>query len=325
MHVTPISMMNLQEKIKSTFLGVALGDALGVPVEFVSRDELKLNPVNSMKGNGTHNVPVGVWSDDSSLSFCLAESLINGYNLSDIASKMSNWYQKGYWTATGEVFDIGMTTLDAVIRLIDGASPHHSGDDNEWSNGNGALMRISPLIFFLYNSSLEEKSRIVKEVGAITHAHIRSVLSCYFFLEFGIALVSSGDKNSALIQARQYLEKSIRENDLNTRDKNEFQRILLADFTSTHEREILSGGYVIHTIEASLWCFLCTENPKEALLKAVNLGGDTDTVASITGALCGLYYDLQDFPTDWVNCIALKDEILDLADRFCASLNTLDQ
>src|ERR1700759_2325932 len=102
--------MTLAERIEGCFLGLAVGDALGVPVEFESRESLRLDPVTGMRGYGTWNQPAGTWSDDSSLTFCTAESLCNGYDLEDIGKNFVKWMTEGYWTAHNNVFDIGGTT-----------------------------------------------------------------------------------------------------------------------------------------------------------------------------------------------------------------------
>ena len=135
------TLMN-QNVVRSGLLGVAVGDALGVPVEFTGRPELRDNPVHGMRGMGTHLQPPGTWSDDSSLTFCLAESLTGGYDLEDIAGRLCRWLDESYWTARGEVFDVGRTTARAIHALGRGAPPTEAGGRGEWSNGNGSLMRI---------------------------------------------------------------------------------------------------------------------------------------------------------------------------------------
>ena len=113
--VIDINMKNIEiDDIKSVLFGVAVGDALGVPVEFKSRQTLQQNPVTDMMGYGTYNQPAGTFSDDSSLTFCLAESLTEGFDLNVIAQKFVAWARDGYWTAGGDVFDIGGATSNAI-------------------------------------------------------------------------------------------------------------------------------------------------------------------------------------------------------------------
>lgn len=171
----------MKDKVQGCFLGLAVGDALGVPVEFRSREFLGQNPVRQMLGYGAWNQPPGTWSDDSSMTFCLAESLVEAYNLQDVASRFVRWYKEGYWGAHHKLFDIGGTTRLALARVAAGEDPMVSGEYGEESNGNGSLMRIAPAS--LYFSDLPAKAFFdkIKEVSSVTHAHFRSVFSCFIF------------------------------------------------------------------------------------------------------------------------------------------------
>ena len=175
---------------KDILLGTAIGDALGVPVEFEYRQELEKNPVIGMREYGTHNQPKGTWSDDSSLALCLAESLCNGYNLNDIADKFIRWYYDGYCTPYGRVFDIGITTARAISNLQNGCKPELAGMDRERDNGNGSLMRILPLVPYIINMEEEDRFRIIGEVSSLTHRHPRSILACISLCEFAIQYIN---------------------------------------------------------------------------------------------------------------------------------------
>ena len=178
-------------KIKSVLLGVAVGDAVGVPFEFYSRANMLENPATNMVGHGTYSQPAGTFSDDSSLTFCLAEALSAGYDLQEIANNFIMWVEEGYWTAHGEVFDIGIATEEAIENLMNGVYPEMSGGDDEYSNGNGSLMRIAPLLFYLLDKPIQERFEVTKLVSGITHRHIRSVMACFFYLEFARCLVGA--------------------------------------------------------------------------------------------------------------------------------------
>lgn len=171
------------ENVAAALFGVAVGDALGVPVEFRGRKYLKEDPVTDMRAYGTHRQPAGTWSDDSSLTFCLAEMLCGGYDLQNLGNRFINWYRHAYWTPHGNVFDIGMTTRTAINRLEDGVEPKNAGPWGEQDNGNGALMRILPLLFHLHDKPLEERFAKTRDVASVTHGHIRSTLCCFFYLE----------------------------------------------------------------------------------------------------------------------------------------------
>lgn len=192
----------LLEHIEGGILGLAIGDALGVPVEFQSRESLKNNPVVGMRAYGSHRQPLGTWSDDSSLAFCLAESLTEGYDLRDLSNRFVNWYNYNYWTPHGHVFDIGITTSRAIHQLELGIEPTKAGGRDESSNGNGSLMRILPLLFFIHNKPIEERFAIIKDVSSLTHGHIRSVIACFYYLEFARLLLQNVEKFKAFTETK---------------------------------------------------------------------------------------------------------------------------
>ena len=182
--------MKKYNKIQDALLGIAVGDALGVPFEFNTTDQMKKNPAKDMIGYGTNNQAPGTWSDDSSMMLCLLESLTKKYDVEDIGQTFVKWYQHGYWGAHHTLFDIGNTTRDSLDRIIKGTSTDLSGNFFEESNGNGSLMRTLPLAFFLKDETdIEELYKKVKEVSSITHAHFRSNFSCFIYIIFAIELL----------------------------------------------------------------------------------------------------------------------------------------
>ena len=311
--------MNKNKSI-DILLGVAIGDALGVPVEFKNRNYLKENPIIDMIGFGTHNQPAGTWSDDSSLTFCLTEALIEGYTIEKSANNLLKWYTENYWTADGDVFDIGNTTLKVIIKLKNGVSANESGLTTEQSNGNGSLMRMSPLIIYLQNQPIETRFKIIKEESSITHAHIVSVIACFYFVEFGIGLLNGKEKFEVYKELQKTIPDFLRTQSISEKEIKYFERLLVNNINEDDEEVIFSTGYVIYTLTASIWCILTTNSFKEAVLKAVNLGEDTDTTASVVGALAGLVYGQSQMPEKWINTIKRKDDIIDLGNRLFNSM-----
>lgn len=167
---------------KDILLGVAVGDALGVPVEFKSRQTIAQNPVTDMTGFGTYNLPAGTFSDDSSLAFCLAEALTQEFSLQKIGNNFVAWLNQNYWTPRGSVFDVGIATSQAIKRLQSGCSPELAGGMDISDNGNGSLMRILPLLIYIKNKELVDRYKITKEVSSITHGHIRCIIACFYYL-----------------------------------------------------------------------------------------------------------------------------------------------
>ncbi len=306
----------MKNKIESALLGLAVGDALGVPVEFESRTYLKENPVTDMFGFGTHHQPIGTWSDDSSLAFCLAESLCSGYNLNDIARNFVKWYSAELWTPHGQVFDIGIATRNAILNIAKGHQPDLCGGFSESDNGNGSLMRILPLVLYLQKENdIEIIYQKVKEVSSITHAHFRSVLACFIYIVFCLEILKDKDKFESYKKMQFILSEFLKDKSFNPVEVELFDRILKNDISKYNVNEIHSSGYVLHSLEASIWCFLNSDSYQETVLKAVNLGQDTDTTGAIAGGLAGIYYGLDDIPHKWIDNLARVNDIKDLAER----------
>uniref|UniRef100_A0A4W5LJL6 ADP-ribosylhydrolase ARH3 n=1 Tax=Hucho hucho TaxID=62062 RepID=A0A4W5LJL6_9TELE len=287
-------------------------------VEFKSRDYLRQYPLTDMIGFGTYNQPEGTWSDDSSLTLCLADELTKGFNLQEIGNSFVKWFFENHWTPHGEVFDIGTSTREAITRLKKGEKAEIAGNWEETSNGNGSLMRILPLLFEVEKiKDRKERFELIKKVSSITHGHIRSCLACFYYLEFA-SFLSSEVKypiTDAYKVANYSLIKLTEQLNINPKEVELFSRITSGKMIELQENDIQSSGYVIHTLEASIWCLLTTQSYKEAVLKAINLGGDTDTTGAVVGGLAGLYYGMKSIPENWIKIIAKKDDIEELINR----------
>jgi len=312
---------------KDILFGIAIGDALGVPVEFQSRNSLKANPVIGMREFGTYHQPKGTWSDDSSLTFCLAESLINGYDIVDIAHKFVQWKNEAYWTPHGNVFDIGITTSMAISRL-DSILKNKNEEKNklhslkshtdEQTNGNGSLMRILPMLFLTFGKSIQDQFSLIWDVSALTHYHVRSAIACLIYLRFAENYLKTESKYQAYSQTQKEIKQFFIEANIAYSEIILFNRIIEANISEFDEIEIRSSGYVLHSLEASLWCIMNYKTFDDSVLAAVNLGGDTDTNAAITGGLAGIIYGIDSMPSEWIDSLVRKNDILELS-------NLLDQ
>ncbi|WP_300691762.1 ADP-ribosylglycohydrolase family protein [Chryseobacterium sp.] len=306
----------MENKVKAGIMGVCIGDALGVPVEFKKREDLKRNPVTTMLEYMSWNQPKGKWSDDSSMTLCLTEELTKGYDLEKIGASFVKWVKYGHWTAHGRLFDIGGTTRHSVARLIKGESARFSGNIFEEDNGNGSLMRTLPLAFYLENEEDIQKLYLtVKEVSSITHGHFRSVFACFMYVIFAIQLIKGKDKKEAYSHMQNIALEYSEYQGFNPKEVELFHRILKNDISDYPEDEIKSRGYVLYSLEASLWCFLNSGSYSEAVLKAVNLGEDTDTNGAITGGIAGIYYGFENIPQRWVDELVRKEDIENLCTR----------
>jgi len=311
-----------KEKIKSSIIGFIIGDALGVPFEFQSRAKLKLKPVTTMIEAGSWDQPIGTWSDDTSMVLATLDSLPLGYDLEDLGQHFDDWYFQKQYTPHGKVFDIGNQTKDGLIRIHKliqerrSITPLPPGTD-EKKNGNGSLMRILPFAFYLENFPIQKRWEVISEVSSLTHPHLRSVISCFIYSELAIELLLGDDKLISFLRIQErvsdFLKGFVPQSELEL-----FGRILKSDFKYLTENEIRSSPYVIHTLEAVLWCFLNQNNYSNAVLTGVNLGEDTDTIGALIGGLAGITYN--DIPTKWVDLLVKKKEIFGLIDVFTKTL-----
>lgn len=302
--------------IKAVMLGHAVGDALGVPVEFCKREELDENPVKEMLGWGTYPVPKGCWSDDTSMSLAALDSLKNcKVDFEEIMDNFVAWCTEDKYTPTGEMFDIGKTCMTAIRNYLKGnSSALKCGLDDERSNGNGSLMRIHPFVLYSYANDLpfEKMIDLINEASSITHAHERSRVGCLIYA-FALWHILSDHSISALNNGLARAEAHLKD----YTELSHYSRIFYENFASTNRDKIKSSGYVVDTLEAAIWCVLTTNDYKSCVLKAVNLGGDTDTVAAIAGGLAGALYGFHGISKDWINKLKKKDYIEKMCEEAC--------
>ncbi|MBP9759773.1 MAG: ADP-ribosylglycohydrolase family protein [Candidatus Pacebacteria bacterium] len=305
--------------VRNSIIGVAIGDMLGVPVEGASAEMLAKDPVVALRKQGADNQRVGVWSDDTSLTLCLADSLTRGYSLEDMAQTFLRWKIAGEWSAHGPAFGIGRQTHDALndlYRILE------SGDTDslellhleasEKTNGNGSLMRIAPLYFYLQHEHMEDRFDNVWQVSALTHPHVRAALACLMYLIMLDELATADSVQVAYLKTalrmREFLDTH------HSEERPHFARLIDQDLRAFARSELRSGGYVIETLEASFWCLLTTSSYRDAVLTAVNLGYDTDTTAAVTGGMAGFFYGIDTAPIEWYEAVARIEDIEKLSD-----------
>lgn len=307
---------------KDGIYGVLVGDMLGVPVEFVNREELRNQPVTGPQVGGPYEQPIGSWSDDGALTLALTDALKRGYNLSVIAQNFIDWWVHKKYTSHGVVFDIGRQTrmaLNDVLKILESgdteALEYLHFDANENTNGNGSLMRILPLYFYLKDRGIEDNFKIIWQVSALTHPHVRSALACLIYLVMIDEVVKKKEEIPSMslpaaYRAMQYrvLTFMSRES-IDIKEEEVFSRILKGDLFKLDEKDIKSSAYVVDTLEASLWCLFTTSSFEQAVLKAVNLGDDSDTTGAVTGGLAGVYYGFDTIPTEWLTTLPNREMI----------------
>ncbi|MDD7389087.1 MAG: ADP-ribosylglycohydrolase family protein [Lachnospiraceae bacterium] len=238
-----------------------------------------------------------------------------GIDACDLMDRFSEWCMHGAYTPFQENFDIGISTSQAIRRYAEGTDPFECGGTAEGDNGNGSLMRILPVCLYLYErqkkicTSENEAVHILHKVSALTHGHIRSQMACgiYYFLVKSI-LEGTGTLIDRLQKGMDQALSFYRQDFRNYTELGSYDRLNdLRAFQMTPEDEISSSGYVVHTLEASIWCLLNTDSYEQAVLKAVNLGADTDTVGAVAGGLAGLFYGYAQIPSEWLETIRKRE------------------
>ncbi|MCY9004374.1 ADP-ribosylglycohydrolase family protein [Peribacillus frigoritolerans] len=304
----------IKKRLLPSMYGGIIGDMLGVPVEFKKRGTFTINDIS---GYGTYNQPPGTWSDDTSLTLCLIENLIEKSDSAELMQKFVQYMESGYWTPHHEMFDIGRTTSEAIIKFKNGAPAPECGGNAMFDNGNGALMRIAPVAFILINNfNFIEKIQTIKKYTEVTHAHPRSVVGSIIYVEFLLRLYYNNSPEDAIRQTKKLFDENFDKDHIYQKELQSYSRIFEEDFFSLPQEEILSDGYVVHTLEAAIWCLGNSNSFSDAVLKAVNLGDDTDTVGAITGTMAGMYYKMDDIPKEWLEKIIRKEDIDELINQF---------
>lgn len=305
--------MSKRDRILGGLWGSLVGDALGVPVEFKNRATVQADPVTNMRGFGSHKQPPGTWSDDGALTLCTVDSLLHHeFDTEDMGKRFVRWMNEELWTATGVVFDVGGATADALIRIARGTPAEEAGGRDEYSNGNGSLMRILPVLLRFADAPLDQFVDRVERVSSITHGHARSRMACVYCGLVVRQLLSGQEPLGAVSVACFEFEKRYQ----GAAEMSHFRSLLQDDLRGLAEEEIVSTGYVLHTLHASLWCLLTTRSFEECVLKAVNLGGDTDTTGCVAGGLAGIHYGVSAVPQLWLQALARHDEVEALLNRF---------
>lgn len=302
---------------KDILLGVAVADAMGAPVEFFKPTSIDLNEVRSnyasdpdrLTAFGAWYKPVGTFTDDSSMTFCLAEYLAKGKtDLKDLMQLFTMWADSGYWTADGETFDIGNTCSAAIHNFSLSNDPTTCGMASEKDNGNGSLMRILPLLFPFRQTNDKDKYQLVSEFSGLTHAHKISVDCCFIYLWFASLLHDRKDIAVAWNQLLKTLPPHILNDEL-------YANLFKGEITQADASTFNAKGYVLGTLEIAIYCLLTTSSYEDAVVKAISYGNDTDTNAAVTGGLAAIVYGYQTIPQHWLAPLKRVNKVVELAEN----------
>ncbi len=313
-------ILNEEEKrLYGGIFGFCIGDMLGVPVEFSTRKERDDDEVKELRAYGTYHQPFGVWSDDTSLMLCFIDAFNNGFSMNKLAENFVSYYREGKFTPNGEMFDIGISTQNAIEKIIQGVEPVKCGGITEKDNGNGSLMRILPLAYLRKKYNVDQTMKLMEDVSSLTHAHSRSKFACILYAELASQLILGKEKMEAYEETIEFINKKC--NEVYASEFKNFENILNKNIINFRREEIKSTGYVVDTLEAVFWLFFNKNSYEEMVFGAVNLGGDTDTIAAIVGGIAGIYYGFNSIPDRWVQNVERKNEIKEMISCFLKIIN----
>ena len=295
--------MTMLDRAQGCLLGLAVGDAVGTTVEFKDRGTFPL--VTDMVGGGPFSLKSGQWTDDTSMALCLGYSLAEkGFDPLDQMVRYVEWFAEGYMSCTGRCFDIGATTKGSLRQFQnDPLKNPIAGSTHFMDSGNGGIMRLAP-VPIMYALNMKKAIELSEVQSMVTHGSPECLKAASMFGEILVRALNGTSKE-------EVLRLDISEP---TSELRSLENIARGTYFNAEEKDIRGSGYVVESLEAALWCFYTTENFKDCILKAANLGDDADTTAAIAGQVAGAYYGLSGIPVEWVKRVSWSDSILELAE-----------
>jgi ADP-ribosyl-[dinitrogen reductase] hydrolase len=294
--------MSNKDRVLGALAGLAVGDALGVPVEFNPRG--RFTPVTGLRASAARGTQAGEWSDDTSMALCLAESLLA--DDLDVRSQMEHycrWLYQNEWTATGRVFDVGVRTREVLSAYHATGKLDYRG--GEGKAGNGSIMRLAPVPMFCH-AQPQRIAEVYAEASSMTTHQDERCLSAARWMAAWMWRAMHGASLPELAAAGDLGVHGL---------AGDVARVAAGSYLHMPREQVKSSGYVIDTLEAALWCIAQHDNFHDTVLEAVNLGDDSDTVGAVAGQMAGALYGLSGIPPEWVHGLARSEEILGLAEQ----------
>jgi ADP-ribosyl-[dinitrogen reductase] hydrolase len=304
--------LKLQEQYRGCLLGLATGDALGTTLEFCRPGSFI--PINDMIGDGPFHLKPGEWTDDTSMALCLAESLITNreFDPIDQLQRYLRWYKEGYLSSNGICFDVGITILSSLMRFKETQDPY-CGPTDEYTAGNGSLMRLAPVPLF-YANDPELGIMMSGESSRTTHQAPVAIDACRYFGALIIGAVGGRNNNNKKEEILSPFYSPTPGYWNKYPLTSELTDVINGSFKRRNPPDIRGSGFVLKTLEAALWAFYRSGTFEEGCLMAVNLGNDADTTGAVYGQLAGAFYGETGIPTRWLSKLAHKEKIIEMAD-----------
>ncbi|MHB8781594.1 MAG: ADP-ribosylglycohydrolase family protein [Candidatus Geothermincolia bacterium] len=304
--------METRERYRGSLLGLAAGDALGAPVQFLAPRTFA--PLARMVGGGHFGLEPGQWTDDTSMALCLADSLIErrGFDPLDQMRRYLRWLREGYLTSTGYSFDIGGTVAGSLERF-EATGEHFAGPTHPHSAGNGSLMRLAPVPL----AGARHPARAIEmaaESSRTTHGATACLDACRYMAGLIVGALAGATKEELLSARFSPIAGYYDEEPLCP----EIDAVAAGSFKHKDPPELRGTGYVVDCLEAALWAFFRNDGFERGCLAAVNLGDDADTTGAVFGQLAGAYYGAGSIPAPWLQVLSCRPTIERMADRLLA-------
>lgn len=283
----------MNDKKKGAFYGMAIGDALGAAVEFKPKGTFK--EVVGYRGLGPHGLVAGQWTDDTSMALALADSIQHGWSKVDQLSRYVEWMEHGKYSVTGYLFDIGTTTRDSLFKFQTNGSVTNNCEASD--SGNGSIMRLAPVPIKYHQLSVLELAEKARESSETTHGSIFAVDSC-IYMSIVLAALINGESKETVLSKTFWSNKP----------KLQLHPVVI-EYIFNHEKEPVGSGFVLDSLHAALWAFRTSDSFEEVVLKAVNLGDDSDTTGAVCGQFAGAYWGYSAIPEHLINGLHKKDMI----------------
>ena len=293
-----MNLDKIHDRCKGALYGLAIGDALGAAVEFKYPGEFP--PVTCYRSGGPHRLAAGQWTDDTSMALALADSIIHkGWDLDDQIKRYVDWWQNGTYSVNGECFDIGTTTRMALNEYVFSGNVHTCADRSPESSGNGSIMRLAPVAIYgwsYYPFDLGRLLDMAEQSSVTTHAS-KQCKDCCRFMAYLLAALINGEEKDKVLEGYQATSVPV------------VDTIVRGSYKLKSENTIVGGGWVVQSLEAALWAFYRSYSFEEAVLRAVNLGNDSDTTGAVCGQIAGAYYGYSAIPKHLIDGLDRKDMI----------------
>lgn len=294
----------VRDRFRGTLLGIAVGEALGAPADYLTADQIveRYGYITEMIGGGCHGLQPGETTDATDMTLCLAESLaeVGGFDAEDVMDRYLAWFDS-------VPLDMSLAVRTALLSYRSG-TPWDLASRRAYeilgspAAGNGSLMRCAPLAL-RYIDDPETRRAVSQRESTLTHFDRLAGSACVAFNDLLVAAFHDELETRLPLIAEAML------------DEDKRVSATLRDGLEAEVEEIHNSTFVLDTLCAAVWAVLHSESFEDALTIVVNLGNDADTVAAITGALAGAVYGESGIPERWLVHLAVRERVVTVADR----------